>query len=255
MGVSRPSMDVIRPAKPDGNAILMLPGGAYQRTTFDKEGAEVAAPMVARGVTAFVLRYRTPGDGHESEPGASVSLADAQRAMRLIRANAPGYGIDPKRVAVMGFSAGGHVAAMLGVRPDAQTYTPVDAADSQSARPDLLALLYPVITMGADAHESSRKRLFAQPPTPDQIAQWSAEKWVDAATPPSFILAADDDPAVPLANSIMFYQALHAAKVPGELHIFRQGDHGFGIRVAPGNPLSGWVDLFMGWAKSTGTFK
>ena len=149
--IGEPLMTVFRPARPNGAAILVLPGGGYVRVAIDKEGFETARRWAAAGITAFVLRYRLPAEGW-ADP-ADTPLQDAQRALRLIRANAAAYGVDPGRIAVMGFSAGGHLGASLCTRFDARVYAPVDAADAASARPDLAMLGYPVMQMaGPLAH-------------------------------------------------------------------------------------------------------
>jgi acetyl esterase/lipase len=148
--IARPTISVFRPDHPNGDAVLIAPGGGYVRVVTDKEGYEAAHWLNGRGVTAFVLRYRLPGGGWANH--SDVPLQDAQRAMRVIRAQASSFGVDPERLAVMGFSAGGHVAASLAVRHAASVYTPVDAADRFPARPQVAALVYPVISMGVPAH-------------------------------------------------------------------------------------------------------
>jgi acetyl esterase/lipase len=165
-GIGQPLMTVFRPAQPNGAAVLIAPGGGYIRVVIDKEGFEVGHRLAQAGVTSFVLRYRLPAEGWDRQ--ADVPLQDAQRAIRLIRARAAAWGIDPKRVAALGFSAGGHVAASLATRFGAQVYAPVDAADRLDARPDLSVLMYPVIDMARPfAHLGSREALLGKPPAPD----------------------------------------------------------------------------------------
>ena len=210
------------------------------RKSLDGDGDQTSKLFVARGVTMFVLQYRLPG-GHPDIPHQ-----DLQRAVRLVRANATSYGIKPSCIGVMGFSSGGHMAAMMGTRFDAKTYDPVDQADQQSARPDFLAMLYPVITMDKGAHDWSRVNLMGRPYTAQNIQTYSAEKNVRPETPPCFICVGADDVIVdPIANSVAMYLALRAVKVPAELHLFEQGAHGFGIGV--GKYVSPWPDLFMRW--------
>jgi acetyl esterase/lipase len=245
--IGRPILTVFRPAQPNGAAVLIAPGGGYIRVVIDKEGFEVGHRLAQAGITSFVLRYRLPAEGWDF--AADVPLQDAQRAMRLIRAGASRFDIDPRRVAAMGFSAGGHVAASLAARFDAPVYASVDAADRQSARPDLAVLMYPVIDMARPfAHAGSREALLGQAPTPHAEAAYSPHRHVTPATPPTFLVHASDDPAVPTENSLNYLAALRAAKVAAEAHIFEEGGHGFGIRLAQGKPCAAWPDLFLAWA-------
>ena len=174
-GVRRPYLAVYAPRRPNGRALLVIPGGGYQRVVMDKEGATLV-PVFAEqaGYTLFVLRYRLPGDAH-ADPVAAP-LADAQRALRMLRSCAAGWALDPRRVAVLGFSAGGHLAARLGTGFDAPAYAPVDALDAAIARPDLLLLGYPVISMeGAPAHPGSRRQLLGDAPTAAQARALSLQ--------------------------------------------------------------------------------
>jgi acetyl esterase/lipase len=248
--IARPSITVFRAAKPNGDAMLVVPGGGYSLVVTDKEGYETARWLNARGVTAFVLRYRLPGGGwaHRSD----VPLQDAQRAMRLIRARAADFAIDPRRVAVTGFSAGGHVAASLAVRHAADVYAPVDAADRLTARPQAAALIYPVISMGAHAHLGSRDQLIGKTPDDAAIAAHSPDRNVTAATPPTILIHAADDDVVPLENSLGMFDALRSARIPAELHVFEKGGHGFGLRLPPDNSATRWPDLVLAFARSHG---
>ncbi|WP_296596811.1 alpha/beta hydrolase [Phenylobacterium sp.] len=250
-GIGAPLMTVFRPAKPSGAACLIAPGGGYVRVVIDKEGFEIAHRLTAAGVACFVLRYRLPAEGW-SDP-SDVPLQDAQRAVRLIRANAGRYGIDPRRVAVLGCSAGGHVAASLATGHSRAVYAPIDDADRQSARPDLCALLYPVIDMARPyAHAGSRASLLGATPTPDTEARYSPHRQVTAETPPTFLVHAADDASVPVENSLNHLAALRAAKIPAEAHIFEEGGHGFGIWLARGKPAHAWPELFLAWAGRRG---
>lgn len=248
-GVTEPYLVAYRPPRPDGSALLVIPGGGYQRVVLDKEGtALVPAFSEQAGVTLFVLRYRLPGDGHEH--GRDAPLADAQRAMRLIRARAGDWNLDPARIGVMGFSAGGHVAASLGTRFDERVYAPMDEHDAASARPDFMALIYPVIDMGPDiAHPGSRERLLGTAPTAKDAAAHSLQNRVTADTPPTFLLHASDDDAVPVENSLVFHDALRRAGVPAELHVYPHGGHGFGVRETAGTPLTLWSTLALAWMR------
>ncbi len=250
-GVGQPVMTVFRPKSPTGAAALVVPGGGYIRVVIDKEGFEIARRLNAAGVTAFVLRYRLPPEGWANR--AAVPLQDGQRAMRLIRSRARGYGVDPQRVAVLGCSAGGHLAATLATDHALKAYPTVDSADRHSARPDLAALLYPVIDMAAPlAHAGSRVALLGDSPSPAEEAAHSPQRRVTPETPPTFIVHAADDPSVPVENSLQFLAALRAAKVAAEAHIFEEGGHGFGIRLAQGKPAQAWPDLFLAWAARRG---
>lgn len=249
-GVNRPYLVVYRPARPSGAALLVTPGGGYQRIVLDKEGTALLPAFVEEaGLTLFVLRYRLPGDGHQQSRDAP--LADAQRALRLIRARAGEWKIDPQRIGVMGFSAGGHVAASLGTRFGERGYAPVDTYDRTSARPDFMLLIYPVIDMGERiAHPGSRMRLLGASPTPGQMKAYSLQHQVTAATPPTFLLHANDDDVVPVENSLVFFDALRREGVPAELHVYPQGGHGFGIRGTRGLPVAEWPRLALDWMAS-----
>ena len=250
-GISRPRMAVFRPDRPNGAAVMLTPGGGYKWVVVDKEGYEMARWLAARGFTAFVLFYRLPGEGWASGP--DTPLADAQRAMRLIRHRARDYAIDPERVACMGFSAGGHVAMDLSTRFAARVYAPVDAADKLSPKPQCAAGIYPVVSMEpALAHPGSRELLLGANPSAEYEAAHSPERNVPADAPPHFLLHAEDDPTVPVENSIRFHAALRAKKVPVEMHLFAQGGHGFGLRKAAGKPVEVWPELWRAWARTVG---
>jgi acetyl esterase/lipase len=245
-GIAHPRLVVFRPAKPNGGAVMITPGGGYERVVVDKEGYEIARWLVAQGVTAFVLLYRLPGDGWLSGP--DTPLQDAQRAMRLIRSSAAQYRIDPKRVVAMGFSAGGHVCASLLTRFAANVYAPVDAADRLSARPNGAAPIYPVISMSAPtAHMGSRDLLIGEHASPELERKYNPALNVPADAPPTFLLQAEDDPAVPIANTLMLREGLLAAKVPVETHLYPDGGHGFGLRLSKGHSVEGWQDVLWAW--------
>jgi acetyl esterase/lipase len=250
-GVSQPRLVVHRPAKPNGAAVLVMPGGGYGFLSYDNEGVNQARWLNALGITAFILLYRLPGEGWAHR--ADVPLQDAQRAMRLIRANAAKYGLQPNRIGVIGFSAGGHLAGSLATRHAETVYAPVDAADRLSARPDLAGLLYPVVSLFAPfTHGGSRDTLLGKDAPEDQRRRYSVELRVDAETPPCFLVHAGDDGLVPVANSIALYTALQAQNHPAELHIFAKGGHGFGVRPPADMPVSAWPRLFTAFAASQG---
>lgn len=223
--VATPMLNVVPAAQPNGGAILMTPGGGYARVALGREGSSIARAFAARGYTVFELLYRLPHDGWAAGPDAP--LQDAQRAIRLIRAQAARRSIDRARVAAIGFSAGGHLAARLASRFASQTYEPVDAADSESARPTVAGLFFPVITLrDPHVHGQSRRELLGKDLSPERIARFSAESDLPADMPPTFVAHAADDPVVPRGNSVMMFDALQAAKIPSELHIFEKGGHG-----------------------------
>lgn len=249
-GITRPRLAVFRPAQSNGAAVLITPGGGYRWVVIDKEGYEIAHWLAARGYTAFVLFYRLPGEGWAAGP--DVALSDAQRAVRLIRARAATYSIQPERVAAMGFSAGGHVCADLAARFATPTYAPIDAADALSARPICAAPIYPVVSMDpAIAHSGSRQLLLGAAPTPALEAAHSPDRNVPPDAPPYFLLHAEDDDVVPVDNTVRLRAALKARRIRVETHLFEHGGHGFGLRQAAGKPVATWPELWHAWARTT----
>lgn len=241
-----PIMTVFRPERPNGSAMLLTPGGGYRWVVVDKEGYDVARVFAASGTTCFVLRNRLPGDGWAAGPDAP--LQDVQRALRLIRARAQDYGVRPDRVALLGASAGGHLAGLGSARTDA-VYEAVDAADTGSFRPDLSVLMYPVATMAdPHVHAGSRGFLLGENPASEAIAAYSLERmdWTGAA--PMFLVHAMDDTSVPVENSLQLLSTLKAAGVKAEAHLFQEGGHGFGVRLIQGRPAQIWPDLVRAWA-------
>jgi acetyl esterase/lipase len=252
-GIDRPVLVVRRPAQPNGSAVLLVPGGSYWFLSYDNEGISQADWLNARGVTAFILLYRLPGEGWRQRE--DVPLQDAQRAMRLIRSRADQLAIKPDRVGVLGFSAGGHLAGSLATRHAESVYTPVDEADRLSARPDIAGLIYPVISLDAPfTHEGSRAALLGQDPTDASRKARSVELRVTAGTPPTFLMHAADDGVVPVANSLALFQAMQAKARPAALHIFDRGGHGFGLRLPASEPASAWPKLFAAFAARQGVF-
>jgi acetyl esterase/lipase len=244
-------MAVFRPLEPNGAAVLVTPGGGYQRVVIDKEGYELGRWLTARGFTVFVLFYRLPGEGWAAGP--DVALSDAQRAMRVIRSRAGDYGVDSERVAAMGFSAGGHLCADLATRFATTTYVPVDNADELSARPCLAAAIYPVISMTLPiAHAGSRELLIGKDAGPDLERAHSPQHNVPSDAPPCFLVHAEDDDSVAVENTLEFRAALRAHDIPVETHLFTHGGHGFGLRQVVGKPAGIWPDLFVNWAHSMG---
>jgi acetyl esterase/lipase len=232
-------------AEPAGAPVLVLPGGAYEFVAVANEGMDIAARLTALGHTVFVLTYRLPAEGWSER--TDVPLQDAQRAMRLIRSQAAAFGIDAQRLSTLGFSAGGHLAATLATAHAESVYQPVDAADQLSARPFATGLVYPVITMDITMTEKGlRERLLGPDPDAALIGAYSAERHVDAATPPCFLAHACDDDSVPLENTLRFVDAMRKANRPVEAHLFQEGEHAFGVG-RPGTPTAAWIELFSVW--------
>jgi acetyl esterase/lipase len=245
-GITQPALTVFEAAEPNGSALLVIPGGGYARVVLDKEGYETARWFAERGTTAFVLLYRLPGEFWED--GANVVLQDTQRSMRIIRSQAERFSLDTGRIGVMGFSAGGHAAAMLSTRFADSAYSPVDVIDEQGARPDFAVLMYPVISMQDDvSHSASRMNLLGGDPEWGAVDSQSPQRHVTASTPPTFLLHAADDRSVLVQNSLLMHQALLKANVETELHVFAAGGHGFGMRQVAGLPVAVWPELVRAW--------
>ena len=245
-GVRVPTLTAFLPSGRARAGVLVIPGGGYKHVVLDKEGYETATLLASQGFATFVLRYRLPGDGWAAGPDAP--LQDAQRALRMVRSHCDRNGIGRDRTAVLGFSAGGHLAARLATRFAETTYEPRDALDATSARPAATALLYPVITLtGEGVHAGSRDLLLGPAPTTAALEQWSAQHGVTGATSPTFLVHAADDISVPLRNSQLMFDALRAAAVPVDLHVFARGGHGFGLRAIEGLPVAAWPTLLADW--------
>lgn len=248
-GITRPRIDVFRAKRPNGNAMLIMPGGGYGRVMIDHEGYDLARWLSARGVSAFVLFYRLPAEGWISSPNAP--LADAQRAMRIIRYRAAILEIDAARIGAAGFSAGGHVCATLATVFDQSAYSGALIEDGVSARPDFTALLYPVISMlQPDAHSGSRSRLIGENATVELERAYSPHLNVTENTPPCFLLHAGDDTLVPSEHSLLYRAALKAKGIDVETHLFANGGHGFGLRGIDNRPIAIWPDLLLRFIKS-----
>jgi acetyl esterase/lipase len=250
-GVPMPEVHVFRAADPDGSSLLVFPGGGYEFLSVQNEGADAALRFNAERTTVFVLTYRLPAEGWTDR--SIVPLQDAQRAMRLIRSRAADFHIDPARLGILGFSAGGQLASDLAVSSDEAVYKPVDAADRLPARPAFVGLIYPVTTLEpGKSHGGSRDNLLGANASADLIAARSPLRHVSASTPPSFVVAAFDDETVPVDNSIDWIAASRAARVSVEAHLFAGGGHGFGFHLPRDNPGSRWPDLFALWMRKHG---
>lgn len=239
--------------KANGAAFVVCPGGGYGGLAADHEGVQVARWFNGLGVSAFVLHYRLGSQGYHFP----TQLIDVQRAIRHVRANAKEYGIDPNRIGIIGFSAGGHLtsmaATMFDEKPEGMTN---DAIDQVSARPDVAAPTYPVISMTEDyGHKGSRKNLLGPNNDNNELAKHvSTETRVTANTPPIFIFQTDEDPVVPAENAVAFYLACRKNKVPAELHIYRPGPHGVGLYLA--DPVLGtWSMHLRDWLRNQGFLK
>lgn len=245
-GIADPDLTVFAAREPAGCALLVLPGGGYQRVVMDKEGYESAEWLAARGLTSFVMRYRLPGE--YAEPRPDLPLRDAQRALRVVRARAGEHGYGAGCVGVLGFSAGGHLAGLLATAREDDDYAPVDDLDRRSARPDFAVLMYPVVSMKEEiAHAGSREQLLGAAPAAEALRRWSVEERVTPRTPPVFLLHAADDESVVVDNALVLHRALRRARVPVDLHVFSQGGHGFGLRGATDAPVAVWPELVLRW--------
>ncbi len=231
--VTDPTLAVYRaPVSHNGGAaVVVLPGGGYRILAYDLEGTEVCEWLNSAGVNCLLLKYRVPNAG--PYPAHSEDLADAQRAVRMARQHAAEWGIDPKRVGVLGFSAGGHLAAVLSNHADAPAYQPVDSADTQSAQPAFALLIYP----GGLVHSP-------------QLAALGAEVTPSAQTPPTFLVQAEDDP-VHVENTLAYYAALATVKAPSEMHVYAKGGHGYGLRASP-LAITSWPVAALGWLRGLG---
>lgn len=245
----QPALTIYLPSaeKATGTAIVICPGGGYGNLAMDHEGHQVARWLNGLGIAAFILKYRhAPGYQHPTP------LRDAQRALRMVRASASEWGVDENRVGILGFSAGGHLAASTGTHFGWQDELATDAIAAFSARPDFMVLAYPVISMTEDfMHRGSRDNLIGKDGSEELAARMSNEKQVTSDTPPTFLFHTTTDKAVPPENSVAFYMALRKAGVDAEMHIYEQGRHGVGL--APYDPaLSSWPERCEDWLRTRG---
>lgn len=226
-----------------GAAIVVCPGGGYGGLAMNHEGYDVARWLNDNGISAFILKYRVNPYRHP------CPLLDAQRAIRTVRARAEDWKIDPQRIGILGFSAGGHLTSTAGTHFDAGDPNSDDPIEHVSCRPDFMVLVYPVISFQAPyTHTGSRKNLLGENPDPKLVELLSNERQVTEQTPPAFLIHTYNDDGVPLENSIAFFQALRKADIPAEMHLFEKGKHGFGL--APGDPvLSTWPELCINWMR------
>ncbi len=233
----------------NGQAVIICPGGGYVAEAYDWEGTEIAKWLNSKGIAAIVLKYRLPGSKSNIVKHLSP-LMDAQRAIRLVRANAKKWNINPNQIGIMGFSAGGHLASSAGTHFDNGLSNPSDSIEKVSCRPDFMALIYPVITFtDSSLHRGSRTNLLGEKPDTSLYRFFSSELQVSANTPPTFIFHTEDDQVVPVKNALLMYNALVKKNISAELHIFPHGNHG--CSLALGNKeLEQWTDLCIHWIHS-----
>ncbi|MFN3864454.1 MAG: alpha/beta hydrolase [Erythrobacter sp.] len=244
--VSLPRMRVYRPAKPNGAAVLVAGGGGYFRIQLRKESTPAAEWLRGRGFTVFELIYRLPNDGWDS----TTPFMDAQRAMKIIRTRAGEFAVDPRRIGIMGFSAGGHLAGFTAYQPARALYAGSDRYEAVSARPDFAVLLFPVVTL-RKPHDTTRTRreIIGDKAGTKAEDQWSLDTYASKDAPPTIIFAAADDPTTPPEHGILLFRSLVAAGASAELHLFRDGGHGWGLGQ-PEQVISQWPGIFEHWARS-----
>lgn len=245
--ISRPSLTVYLPPKDktNGSAVIICPGGGYHVLLIKREGRDIAKAFNKSGVAAFVLKYRLPSDKIMKDKSIGP-LQDAQRAIQIVREHAAEWHINPGKIGIMGFSAGGHLAATAGTHFDNAL---IENKKGTSLRPDFMVLIYPVISFSDSiGHIGSRDNLLGKSPSKGQIRYFSNEKHVCPKTPPAFITQANDDVVVPIANSEAFYQALRKNSVPAEMHIYSTGGHGYLKQP----PFEEWFGRCLYWMKSSG---
>ena len=271
--VTQPTITVFSPNKTNntGAAIVVFPGGGYMGLAIDFEGTEVCDWLVPRGITCIVLKYRVPPEGNYPKPHypksgpypeSPLALEDAQRTMGLVRQHAAEWHIDPHKIGVLGFSAGGHLVAAISTHYNKRLYPPLDAADRQSCRPDFAVALYPGhMSLSAARYDGSLIRSggphkFDVPmppghPNPDKDLTINPEVPITRDTPPTFLLQAEDDHVDSVYDSLSYYIALKRAGVPAEMHLYAEGNHAFGLRRTK-LPITHWTDLVDTWMKTIG---
>jgi acetyl esterase/lipase len=249
--VQIPTIEVYLPAKQiaTGQAVVIFPGGGYSILAYDWEGTDFAKWLNSQGIAGIVVKYRLPKSASLTDP-KEAPLMDAQRAIRLVRQNASDWNIDPTKVGIMGFSAGGHLASTLSTQYSHTVDRAMDAIDALSARPDFSILVYPVITFVNPAiHSGSMKALLGENQTEELKKRFSAELNVTEETPVTFLVHAGDDTGVPVENSLLYYAALRAKGVSASLHVYPKGGHGFAFGMGKG-PVENWRDILLDWMKA-----
>ncbi len=248
----KPSITIYLPSKDKANgaSVVIFPGGGYGHLAMDHEGHQIAQWLNSFGVAGFIVKYRHSGSG--AGYGHPAPLQDAQRAIRTVRSNAKKWNLDPDRIGIIGFSAGGHLASSAGTHFK-QRYSEVkDKIDRASCRPDFMILIYPVVSFTESfTHKGSRRNLLGENPDAELVENLSNEKQITAETPPTFLVFGDDDKVVPVENGVAFYLGLTKANVPAEMHIYEKGRHGFGLGVGMG-PVSSWPLRCSDWMQGRG---
>ncbi len=236
------------PEKSNGAAVLICPGGGYGVLAFDHEGNAIARWLNDNGIAGIILKYRLPSDLIMKDKSIGP-LQDAQEAMRIIRRKAAEWRLDPDKIGVIGFSAGGHLASTLSTHFGEKVY---NAKDNTSARPDFSLLIYPVISFDTTiTHRGTMNNLIGLKPDLKQVLRFSNELQITQGTPPAFLVHSADDKAVPVQNSIRYFEGLQKNKIPAELHVFQKGGHGYGLSPKGGTESS-WPDLCLKWLKAIG---
>ena len=244
--ISTPRMRVYRPANPNGAAVLVAGGGGYFRIQLWKESTPAAEWLQAQGFTVFELIYRLPNDGWD----AAAPFMDAQRAMKIIRTRAGEFGVAPDKIGIMGFSAGGHLAGFTAYQPARPLYAGGDRYEAASARPDFAVLLFPVVTLRKPYDTTrTRREIIGDKAGTRAENEWSLDTYAAKDAPPTIIFASADDPTTPPGHGILLFQTLTAAGASAELHMFRDGGHGWGLGK-PEQVISQWPALFAHWAQS-----
>ena len=245
--ISRPTLSIFVPEKPNGTAVIIFPGGGYRINATSHEGTDVARTLNQFGVTAFVVKYRIPDD-HTMKDKEIGPLQDAQQAIKTVRSRAGEWNIRPDRIGVLGFSAGGHLASTVGTHFGKSV---IDNADSINLRPDFMILIYPVISFQSDiGHTGSKNQLLGPSPNSMKIDYYSNELQVTPKTPPTFLVHASDDGTVSPEHSIRFYRALRQHNIIAEMHIYQKGGHGFGMINKETEDR--WMERCKNWLKANG---
>jgi len=238
--------------KANGTAVVVCPGGGYSGRATGHEGQQIAEWLNARGIHAFILKYRTAGESKITPPLQPGPMLDVQRAVRTVRAKAGEYGVNPERIVVWGFSAGGHLASTAATHFDDGKADAADPIEKASCRPDFAILAYPVVSMGPVTHGGSKNNLLGPKPDENLVEFYSNEKQVTAKTPPTFLFHTVEDKAVPIENSRLFKAACERAGVPVELVEYEKGSHGVGLGLSTKLPLAEWSVKLEEWLKKRG---
>lgn len=245
--VSRPNIKVYLPEEElsTGAAVIICPGGGYGMESYKLEGIRIAEAFNSRGIAAFVLKYRLPNDSIMIDKSIGP-LQDAQQAIKIVRQRAAEWHLDPDKIGIMGFSAGGHLASTVGTHFN-KSYIP--NSEGISLRPSFMILIYPVISMKDElTHNGSRENLLGKSASEEQILSFSNELHIDSETPPTWLTHTGDDTVVPVENSIRFYQELIKNKIPSEMHLYPKGNHGFVLSI----PTDEWMQPLFSWMDKSG---